>query len=209
VFRVKLCGFTREEDVRAAVKLGVDAIGFQMSMGPRRINPACARRLVRLLPPWITPVGVFVNESPARALRIVSMCRFQVVQLHGDEGVDYARRLPVPVLKVIRVKNRLDPAPFKGYSVAAFLLDRYNPGLRGGTGETFPWRLVRRAASLPAPFLLAGGLNPGNVDRAIRAARPFGVDAASGVESSPGVKDFLRMAAFVRRARAAFRSLRG
>jgi phosphoribosylanthranilate isomerase len=209
LFRVKICGFTRAQDVRAAVAAGADALGFQMTMGPRRVKPLRARRLARLLPPWVTPVGVFVDEPIARVLRLIDFCGFQAVQLHGGEDAAYAKRMPVPVIKVVRVKNTVGEAPFRGYSVAAFLLDRYNRRLRGGTGEPFPWRLARRAAHLPAPFLLAGGLHPGNVARAVREARPFGVDVASGVETSPGVKDARRMAEFVRRAKAALRRLRG
>lgn len=209
MFRVKICGFTREEDVRAAVRAGADALGFQMSRGPRRIDPARARRLVRRMPPWVTPVGVFVDEPLSRVKRLLRRCGFQAVQLHGSEDPSYAQALPVPVVKAIRVKDSLDPSAFRGYDVAAFLLDRYNPRLHGGTGETFPWRVARRASFLNAPILLAGGLNPENVARAVRTARPFGVDTASGVEVSPGIKDSRKMAAFVRSARAALLRLRG
>jgi len=208
MFRVKLCGFMRATDVREAVHLRVDAIGFQMSMGKRRIDASTARHLVRSIPPWITPVGVFVNEPLSRLCRMVRSCRFQVVQLHGDESEEYARAVPVPVLKAVRLGKIIHPSAFQGYTVAAFLLDRYNPRLRGGTGVTFPWRWAGPARRLPAPFLLAGGLDPKNVARAIRTVRPFGVDAASGVESSPGVKDPRLMASFVKKARGTFLSLR-
>ena len=202
MFRVKLCGFTREKDVREAVRLGIDAVGFQMSRGPRKISPGRARRLTRLLPPWSTPVGVFVDEPLARVNRLVASCGFQAVQLHGKETPSYAGGVSVPVIRAVRVRADLDPRGFGAYSVAAFLLDRYNPRLSGGTGEVFPWKWAGKARALPAPFLLAGGLHPGNVVRAVRACRPFGVDAASGVESSPGVKDARKMADFVKRARS-------
>ncbi len=207
LFRIKLCGFTRAQDVRAAVMAGADAIGFQMSRGPRKIDPEKARRLVRLLPPWVTPVGVFVEEPLTRLNRWIRFCGFQVAQLHGDEDGDYARGVVVPVIKALRLKKALIPASFRGYSVAAFLLDRYNRTLSGGTGQTVPRTWVRKAPQLSAPFLLAGGINPENVDSAIRRIKPFGVDAASGVEISPGIKDPRRMVLFVNRAQAAFQSL--
>jgi phosphoribosylanthranilate isomerase len=205
VFRVKVCGLTRAQDVRAAVRAGADAVGFQMSRGPRKVTPATARKLARLVPPGVLKVGVFVDEPVARMRRIARHCGFDAVQLHGDETAATAAAVGLPVLKAVRMKNVKTPGRFGGYPVAALLLDRYNPLLRGGTGESFDWKWARAADRLRLPILLAGGLHPGNVARAVRIARPFGVDTASGVESRPGLKDPRLVSLFVKRALSALK----
>lgn len=206
MFRVKICGVTRAVDVRVAVKAGADAVGFQMSMGPRKISPTTAKRLVRMLPPTVVPVGVFVNEKLSRVKKLARQCGFQAVQLHGEEGKAYCEGMPVPVIKAIRMKG---PSAFRAYRtfpVAAFLLDSYNKNTPGGTGKSFQSQWARSAVKeIPAPVLLSGGLTPDNVQRAIRFSRPFGVDVASGVESRPGVKDPRKVSLFVHRANKAFR----
>src|SRR5665213_305873 len=105
MFRVKICGVTRPQDVRLIAKAGADAIGFQMSQGPRKITPALAKKLVKMVPPWVTPVGVLVNEPLTKAKKLIKYCGFQVVQLHGDETAVYCEQINVPVIKVIRMKN--------------------------------------------------------------------------------------------------------
>ncbi|HJT24099.1 MAG TPA: phosphoribosylanthranilate isomerase [bacterium] len=205
MFRVKICGVTRAQDVRVIAKAGADAIGFQMSMGPRKITPEEAKRLVKLVPPLVTPVGVFVNEALSRVKKLIKLCGFQAVQLHGDEPDSYCRQIEVPVLKVVRMKKPNVYKGFQGFQVAAFLLDSYNKNQPGGTGESFQTKWARRAVQeLPAPVLLAGGLTPDNVQRAIRSSHAFGVDVASGVETRPGVKDSRQVFLFVRRAKKVF-----
>jgi phosphoribosylanthranilate isomerase len=206
MFRVKICGVTRAVDAKAAVKAGVDAIGFQMSMGPRKITPARAKRLVRSLPPTVTPVGVFVNERSSRVKQLVKRCGFQAVQLHGEEGKAYCEGMPVPVIKAVRMKTPSAYRAFKAFRVAAYLLDSYNKKTPGGTGKRFRSLWARKAVKeLPAPVLLSGGLTPENVQNAIRLSRAFGVDVASGVESRPGIKDPRKIFLFVSRANKAFR----
>lgn len=204
MFRVKICGVTRPQDVRMIVKSGADAIGFQMSMGPRKITPAKARQLVALVPPWVTPVGVFVNESLARVKRLIKLCGFRAVQLHGDENKAYCRAIPVPVLKVIRMRDAQAIRPYRGFRVAAFLLDSYNKNIPGGTGKSFQFHWARGAKALAAPVLIAGGLTSDNVRQALRSSKAFGVDVASGVESRPGVKDPRKVSLFIRNAKKAF-----
>jgi len=205
MFRAKICGVTRPQDVLAAVKAGADAIGFQMSMGPRKITPARAKRLVKLVPPLVTPVGVFVDEPRARVEKLSNYCGFRAVQLHGQEGKAYCASLSLPVLKVIRMKAPNSFRPFLGYRVAAFLLDSYNKGLPGGTGRSFQAKWAERAVrALPASVLIAGGLTPGNVHRTLRSSGAFGADVSSGVESRPGVKDPHKVSLFVRNAKKAF-----
>jgi phosphoribosylanthranilate isomerase len=205
MFRVKICGVTRPQDVRLIAKAGADAIGFQMSQGPRKITPAQAKKLVKLVPPWVTPVGVLVNEPLAKAKKLIKYCGFQVVQLHGDETSAYCEQIYVPVIKVIRMKNPATYKAFKKYKVAAYLLDSFHKGVRGGTGKSFQPSWAKKAVlELPAPVLLAGGLNAENVFKTIRAAKVFGVDVSSGVEVSHGIKDPKKVVAFIRNAKKAF-----
>jgi phosphoribosylanthranilate isomerase len=205
MFRVKICGVTRPQDVRLIVKAGADAIGFQMSQGPRKITPEQARKLVKLVSPWVTPVGVFVNEPLAKAKRLIQYCGFQVVQLHGDETSAYCEQIPVPAIKAIRMKSPTTYKAFKKYQVAAYLLDSFHKGVRGGTGKNFqPSWAEKVVRELPAPVLLAGGLNPNNVFKTIRASHVFGVDVSSGVEISPGIKDPKKVLHFIRNTKKAF-----
>jgi len=204
MFRVKICGLTSPRDVRAAVKAGADALGFQMSRGPRKLTPKKAASLARLVPPHVLKVGVFVDEPVRKVRQLAKRCGFDAVQFSGDETPRDCRTAGLPVIKAVRMKNVKTPSRYRAYPVAALLLDRYNPVLRGGTGHSFDWRWARAASRLRIPVLLAGGLNPANVASAVRTARPFGVDAASGVEQSPGVKDIRKVALFVKRARRAF-----
>ncbi len=210
MFRVKICGVTRPIDVQMIAKAGADAIGFQMSMGPRKITPLQAKRLIKRIPPWVTPVGVFVNEALSKVKRLIKLCGFQVVQLHGEETESYCEKINVPVIKVIRMKNAMAYNDFQGFRVAAFLLDSYNKNIPGGTGQMFQFSWARKAVQkLPAPVLIAGGLTSDNVQKAIRFSRAFGVDVSSGVEARPGLKDPRKVSLFIRRAQSAFRTLKG
>ena len=186
--RVKICGITRIEDALLATELGAHAIGLVFAESPRRISPERAADIVRHLPPFVSAIGVFVNEEADRVRRIVEQCGLSAVQLHGDETPEYARGLAeVKVIKAVRVRDRSSFDGVDGYQVSAFLLDTYSKKARGGTGETFNWELARDA-ELPAPLILSGGLNPENIGEAIRTVRPYGVDVSSGVESEPGKK---------------------
>ena len=206
--RIKICGITREEDARAAVEAGADAVGFVFAESPRRIDPAAARRIRETLPPFVAAVGVFVDEAPEVVLAIAADAGLSGVQLHGDEPAAAAAALaPIPVLKAIRVRGPESLAAFDGYPAAGFLLDTEHPGKRGGTGVPWSWSVLARAQS-SRPIVLAGGLRPENVAEGIRAARAaglplWGVDVSSSVESRPGVKDPARIRAFVRAARSA------
>src|SRR5581483_6633756 len=205
MFRVKICGVTRPVDVRMIVKAGADAIGFQMSMGPRKITPIQAKRLVRLVPRKVTPVGVFVNEPLSKVKKLIEFCGFRAVQLHGDEAKAYCEKLKVPVIKVIRMKRADSYRHYLGFRVAAYLLDSYNKNIPGGTGKSFQFLWARKAVQeLPAPVLVAGGLTSGNVLKAIGSSHAFGVDVSSGVEIRPGVKDPRKVIHFIRRSQKAF-----
>jgi phosphoribosylanthranilate isomerase len=190
--RVKICGITTWEDARLSIDLGATALGFNFfPSSPRAVSPADAWSIIRRLPPFVEPVGVFVNWPPlvvdalARALRLGS------VQLHGTESPaevdDLVRKQRV--IKAVAVKRGFRVASLARYRAAdAILLDGFARGLHGGTGRTLDWKLAR-AAGRSGRIILAGGLNPENVAEAIRVARPYAVDVASGVEARPGRKD--------------------
>ncbi len=194
--RIKICGVTRLEDALAAARLGADALGFNFWPGSKRhLDPAAARRIISRLPPFVTPVGVFVNQSEGEMRAIAGETGIQVFQLHGDEPPELCARLPLPVVKAIPVDQVRTLSKLLSYEVQAFLLDTPSRGY-GGSGEPFDWSLAEGVSDV-APVVLAGGLTPENVGAAIRAVRPWAVDVASGVESSPGVKNPGRMARFV------------
>jgi phosphoribosylanthranilate isomerase len=194
--RVKICGITRKGDARLAVALGADAVGFVFwARSPRAVTADRARAIAAALPPFVTRVGVFVNEAPPTIARIAAAVRLDAVQLHGDEGIDDYAALGVRLIKVVTLEDdaaleagrRLPPA-------ITPLVDAVDRERRGGTGRPADWP---RAAALAAarPTVLAGGLTPENVARAVRDVRPWAVDVSSGVEIEPGVKSRERLQA--------------
>jgi len=200
--RIKICGITRLEDALEAVRLGADALGFNFWLGSKRyLTPAAASALIARLPPFVTPVGVFVNQSEEEILAAARESGIRVLQLHGEEPPALCARLPLPVVKAIPVQAVKSLAALASYEVAAFLLDTPSRGF-GGSGQAFDWSLAKGVSEI-APIVLAGGLTPENVAEAIAAVNPYAVDVASGVERSPGVKDHEKMARFVRAARGA------
>jgi phosphoribosylanthranilate isomerase len=202
--RIKLCGFTRAQDVRAAVGLGVDAIGLNFARGPRRIDEVLGAELARLVPPYIQAVALFVDADLARIRTVLRATRCTSVQLHGDEPPELAAALrrELPVVKAARIAARADLERLRGYPADAFLLDAAVTGAHGGTGASWDHSLLA-GVDLGAPVVLAGGLRPENVAAAIRTLRPHAVDAASGVESAPGIKDHGAMERFVSAVRSA------
>ncbi len=196
--RVKFCGFTRPEDVRLAVDLGVDAIGLNLARGPRRIALDHAASLARLVPPLVSAVALFVDADEATILAALSATRCTAVQLHGHEPPELAERLRarVPVIKCFAISDAASLAAVRGYPADAYLLDAAVPGLSGGTGQSWDHRLLAGAV-FDRPVVLAGGLKPGNVASACAAVKPWAVDTASGIESAPGVKDAGLMRAFL------------
>lgn len=204
--RVKFCGLTRAEDVRLAVELGVDAIGFVLTPRSRRyIQPAAARALRDLLPPFVSAVALCMDDDAAWVRQVVATLQPDLLQFHGSEDAAFAGQFDRPYLKAVPMASVVD---VEGYAAAhpracGFLLDSHASGAAGGSGDAFDWRRVPTA--LERPLVLAGGLEPANVARAIALARPFAVDVSSGIESVPGIKDPARMRAFV----AAVQAYRG
>lgn len=199
--RIKICGLTREQDVLAAVAAGADAIGFVFyPPSPRYVTPERAAELARLLPPFVSAVGLFVNAAPAEVERTLATVPLHVLQFHGDEEENYCRSFARPYLKAARVqagvttKEDLLQYAASFASAQAILLDAFVDGYGGG-GKTFDWNLVPEGLSLP--LILSGGLDADNVGEAVRRVRPAAVDVSSGVEAAKGIKDVAKINAFV------------
>jgi phosphoribosylanthranilate isomerase len=205
--RIKFCGITRPEDAREAARLGAWAIGLNhWDPGRRRVDPAVAAEIGAEMRRKLEVVGVFVNARLDEIARAVEDEGLTMVQLHGDEGLQFcrevARKTGSPVIKAMRVRSGADIQAAEAFRTDYHLLDAHHPSTPGGTGESFDWELVRRRRS-DVPLILAGGLRPDNVADAIEATAPFAVDVASGVETAPGIKDHAVMAEFAERAQTA------
>ena len=199
--KVKICGTTSLKDAFLAVENGADAIGFIFyKMSPRNISQKEAKEIILQLPPFIETVGVFVNETSDKINRIAEQCKLNSIQLHGEESPALCKRVKRKVIKAFRVKNADSLKSIASYDVSGFLLDSYNDGSKGGTGQVFDWNLALRVKK-QGPVILAGGLNPYNVFTAIHRVKPYGVDVCSGVEKSPGIKDHEKIREFIKSVR--------
>jgi phosphoribosylanthranilate isomerase len=218
MFRIKVCGVTSPEDADLAIEAGADAVGINFFRGsPRFVSPALAPPIVDAVRGRATAVAVFVDENPEKLAAVCDELGIGIVQLSGREPAEGVARIRIPVIKAVHVEGGSVPDTFRDYPCRAFLLDAAVPGKFGGTGISLDWEDLGRTIGGPfvrfwgdgpsvpdRPWMLAGGLTPGNVTEAIRSARPFGVDVASGVEAAPGKKDPEKMKAFVKSAREGF-----
>ncbi len=200
--RIKFCGFTNSNDIDIAVNLGVDAFGFVFYPQSRRaVSISEAVTLVSHVPAFATRVGLFVNASSERIRETFQACRLNLVQFHGEETPEFCDGLGFPYIRALRIYKGLDiefeMAKYSGAS--GFLLDTYVEGLPGGTGELFDWDLIPRSSQ---NIILAGGLTPENVRKAIDKLAPWALDVSGGIESKPGRKDPDKMERFVRACRA-------
>ena len=205
---IKVCGITKLEDARYAAHVGFDAVGFIFYRNsPRYIAPEKARDIIAALPPFVMTVGVFVDEEPGTVRDICGLAKLSMVQLHGDEPPEYCRSMPLRVIKAFGIDEHFNfrkLAEYENSNVAAFLLDKHSPELVGGTGQTFDWRLAQNAKEY-GKIILAGGINPFNVEAALKEAEPFGIDVNSGVEILPGEKNRVKMRELIEKVRR-FRS---
>ena len=196
--RIKICGITRVQDGLAAARLGAHAIGLVFyDASARAVDAQQARGIVDILPPFVTTVGLFVNAEAGAVRETLANVPLQLLQFHGDETPDYCAAFGVPYLKAVRVRPGVDLLQYaRDFRTArGLLLDAYVEGVHGGTGATFDWSLIPQ--SLPLPIVLSGGLDADNVAAAVRAVRPWAVDVSSGVESAKGIKDAVKMEAFM------------
>ena len=198
ITKIKICGLTNLQDARMALDAGADYLGFVLyERSPRCITPSALRRLLDRLPAGARAIAVFVNARRELVAMLARDCRLHAVQLHGDERMADWIDMPVPVWRAARLcHGKPDPAPDQ-WPTARYVLDATVPGKYGGTGRTVDWNLAAKLARC-APLMLAGGLTPNNVAEAIRIVAPLGVDAASGVEKTPGKKDRRKVAAFIK-----------
>ncbi|HYC45471.1 MAG TPA: phosphoribosylanthranilate isomerase [Burkholderiales bacterium] len=195
---VKICGITRIEDALTAARCGAHAIGLVFYRpSPRFIEPDAAAEIVRALPPFVTPVGLFVDAAEGEVRESAARSGVRLLQFHGAESADFCARFALPYMKAVRVKPGIDLLQYaRDFSGAkALLLDAFQEGLHGGTGAVFDWSLI--PPSLPLPIVLSGGLTPDNVSAAVRRVKPCAVDVSSGVEASRGMKDPAKIAAFI------------
>jgi len=195
---VKICGTTRGEDALLAARSGAHAIGLVFYRpSPRYIAPDQAAEIIRVLPPFVTAVGVFVDATAEEVRVAVARAPVGLLQFHGAETADFCRQFGLPYLKAVRVREGVDLIQYASEyrDAKALLLDAYADAMHGGSGVTFDWNLI--PDTLPLPVVLSGGLTAENVTEAIRRVRPWAVDVSSGVEKAKGIKDAAKIAAFM------------
>ena len=197
--RTKICGITRLEDANASVRAGCDALGFVFyKESPRYIALDAFKVIVKELPPFVTKTGLFVNADPAEIKEAIQSGLVNVLQFHGDETPDFCRQFNFPYIKAVAVSSSVDLIQYAKdfHDAEALLLDAYHEHLKGGTGQTFDWNLIPQ--SLSKPIVLAGGLTVDNVKEAIKKVKPYAVDVSGGVEESKGIKNSLKIQAFIK-----------
>ena len=210
--RVKICGITREKDAIAAVRAGADALGFVFHPpSPRYVSPKSAAAIVAGLPPFVTAVGVFVNVPRDQVEEAVAVSGIHLIQFHGAEQPDECTGFDRPVLKAFRFSEDTSLRTMLHYRVAGILVDSGVPGTWGGTGVPLDWRKLKERMdtapdSLRSRFVLAGGLGPENVGKAIGLLKPYAVDVSSAVEESPGKKSEQRIKEFIHAVQIAGRT---
>ena len=195
---VKICGITRVEDALVAADCGAHAIGLVFYRpSPRYVDPDRAAEIVRALPPFITPVGLFVDADEDQVRDVAARSGVRLLQFHGAESPAFCARFSLPYMKAVRVRAGVDLLQYAHdfAGAKALLLDAFQEGLYGGTGAVFDWSLIPPA--LPLPVVLSGGLTPETVGEAIRRVKPCAVDVSSGVEAGKGIKDAAKIAAFI------------
>jgi len=195
--RIKICGLTRPDDVRAAVDAGADAIGLVFyPPSPRHVALDQAATLAGLIPPFVTTVGLFVNASEAQVRRVLDAVPLHMLQFHGDESEAECARYGRPWIKAARMRPGVDLLKFAACHPGAcgILVDAFVDGYGGG-GKVFDWSLI--PSGFDRPLVLSGGLTPDNVGDAVRRLRPWAVDVSSGVESAKGIKDARLITAFI------------
>ncbi|HSJ98345.1 MAG TPA: phosphoribosylanthranilate isomerase [Myxococcota bacterium] len=200
--RIKICGIREPAHARLAAEAGADAIGLVFyPTSPRHVTTQQAAAIAAALPPFVAAVGLFVNETAEGVERVLAQVPLDLLQFHGDEAPEFCERFGRPYVRAVRMEQGTDLVEYAGRfpRAKALLLDAHVPGEPGGTGRTFDWTVIPR--DLPVPLILSGGLDPGNVGRAVREVRPWAVDVSSGVESGRGSKDPRKIVDFIRSVR--------
>lgn len=200
--RVKICGITRSDDLRVAVAAGADALGFVFAERSKRVlSVATAQQLTGIVPAFVSRVGLFMDQDAESVARVLDAVSLNLLQFHGSESAEYCRQFGLPYIKAVSMDSELAArrAETDFPDAAALLLDSHPAGGLGGTGQAFDWSLIP-ASSMP--LILAGGLSPENVGKAVAQVKPWAVDVSSGVEDEPGVKNAGKMQKFIREAKS-------
>ncbi len=200
--KIKICGITNLDDALAAVEYGANAVGFVFAPSPRRMTVRVVASIVEKLPPFIYKVGVFVDSDQETLKKTMAYCHLDLAQLHGDEDPDYCAALFPKAIKVFTANTLPSARELTRYKAAAYVFDKDKKSTLDAAEQKRLWQFARRAGDY-GPVILAGGLNPENVNKAIRLARPYAVDVSSGVEIKPGKKDHAKMRAFIAAAKSA------
>ena len=198
--KIKICGITNKKDALWAIDLKVDALGFIFAVSSRRVKPEIVQEIIELLPPFISSVGVFVDEDKRKVEEIAESCGLTTLQFHGQESPSYCEGFKQKIVKAFPIKNKsvLKKAVQYKDKVDAYLLDTYSPFAYGGTGKTFDWSIAKEIKEFGLPTILSGGLNSENIKEAISEVEPYAVDVSSGVEERPGKKSLEKLIDFVR-----------
>lgn len=196
---VKMCGMTRAEDIAYASSLGVDAIGLIFyPKSPRAISLDKAVQLTENIPPFLSVVAVLVNPDPIFVHDLLAEVPIHVLQFHGDETPEFCEQFNRPYIKSLQTEStgQMQQAVQTYAKAAAILFDTPSASTRGGTGQSFDWQVIPK--NLAKPYILAGGINEGNIDEALLSCSPYAIDMCSGIESAPGVKDHTKMSRFIK-----------
>ena len=197
--RVKICGFTRVDEAVYAASLGVDAIGLVFyPPSPRHVEIEQAQRIVKALPAFTSVVALFVDEQEERIREVLAQLAVDCIQFHGDEPAEACRIYGKRYIKAVSMQDgvSIPTLALEYHDAAGLLLDAFHPGAKGGTGSRFDWDLIPKLCTLP--IILAGGLDATNARQAVETVRPYALDVSSGVEAQKGIKDALKMAAFIK-----------
>ena len=206
MIKVKICGITNIEDALASCEYGADALGFIFyKKSPRFIEPERVKKIIRELSPFVTTVGVFVDDDADRISEIADAAKLDIIQLHGSEPPEFCNVFKRKIIKAFKIqgqgaRGKGQENEIRRYTVSAYLLDTYKEGVEGGTGEIFDWEIAKEAKRF-GRIILAGGLTPENVAEAVETVMPYGVDVSSGVEERPGKKDLQKVKNFIERAK--------
>ena len=198
ITKVKFCGITNLKDAISAAELGADALGFVFyPKSPRFISPKNAKEIIKKLPPFISMVGLFVNQSKSEVEEVIKGCPLNLLQFHGDENEAFCKQYNLPYIKAISMKSDVDllKCVQEYNSAKALLLDTFSKVARGGSGEVFDWKMI--PPNTLKPIIVAGGLTPDNVQTLLEVISPYGVDVSSGIEINKGLKDYKLMKKFI------------
>ncbi|MFH1449923.1 MAG: phosphoribosylanthranilate isomerase [bacterium] len=199
--KIKICGITNLEDALECTKLGVEALGFIFAESKRKISQEVAKEIISQLPPFVTTVGVFVNEEQRRVEEVARYCHLDVLQFHGDESFQYCQRfINYKIIKSFLVKERDSLKEIRRFLVSAYLFDTFEEGIYGGTGRSFNWQILK-GNSFERPIIISGGLNSQNVTSCLELLNPYAIDVGSGVEKYPGKKDKEKLKEFIKKVR--------